>query len=223
MRRWGSIAVALLLAVAACKSATSDTPAKAPSSKKTGRSDAGTAGKGGSQSSEGSNTSTPNTAPDGGSTAASNDAGSSHDGGAVRRDAGSMSMSGTGGSTQMADAGSMTHGDAGTGMGTPDASLGDAQIGMEGSCCAEHSTPGCSNADLVVCVCEKLSTCCTTAWDYACVLLVKQKYCQPGIRDCVCGDGAGQKGQHSCCDVDWSDTFCDSVAKNQCGAASGCL
>src|SRR5262245_26154382 len=48
----------------------------------------------------------------------------------------------------------------------PDAAVdaGDMEgtIGT-GSCCAEHETPGCSNADLQVCVCELLPTCCSEA------------------------------------------------------------
>jgi hypothetical protein len=219
MRCCGWVAVALLLGVSACKSATSDAPSKTAPAKKA-RSDAGAAGKGSSTDGEGK--STPNSGPDGAAGSMANgDAGGSKDAGTTRRDAGSTSMMDAG-TTHMPDSAVVTHGDAG--MGTPDAALlRDAQIGMEGSCCAEHDTPGCSNADLVVCVCEKLSSCCTTAWDHACVLIVKQKYCQAGIRDCVCGDGQGQWMQHSCCDSDWSATFCDQVAQTQCGAAPGCL
>jgi hypothetical protein len=101
----------------------------------------------------------------------------------------------------------------------------DAQMGTlgMGSCCSEHDTAGCSNADLQVCVCEKLPACCTKAWDTACVLIVKQKYCQQGVRDCVCGDASGQWGQHTCCDSNWSENFCNQVAQNKCGAAPGCL
>lgn len=92
-----------------------------------------------------------------------------------------------------------------------------------GSCCMEHDTPGCSNADLEVCVCEKLTACCTDAWTEACVLIVQQKYCQPGVRDCVCGSEDGQWNQPDCCLSDWSDTFCDQVAISHCGAQPGCL
>lgn len=95
-------------------------------------------------------------------------------------------------------------------------------IGM-GSCCSEHDTPGCSNADLQVCVCEMVPSCCTEAWNAACVLFVTQKYCQPGVRECVCGDGPDQWQQHSCCELDWTDNFCDSVAVEHCGAVPGCM
>jgi hypothetical protein len=113
--------------------------------------------------------------------------------------------------------------DAGTTMTTPDAATQDGAVHIgAGSCCAEHTTPGCSNADLQVCVCEKLTACCTDAWSTACVLTVTQKFCQPGVRDCVCGTGTGQWGQTACCD-NWSGTFCDQVAESKCGAVPGCM
>lgn len=91
-----------------------------------------------------------------------------------------------------------------------------------GSCCSEHDTGGCGNADLMVCVCEKDPSCCTKAWTRQCVFIVEQKFCQPGIRDCVCGSADGQWGQASCCESDWSST-CDSVAKVKCEAVPGCF
>jgi hypothetical protein len=91
-----------------------------------------------------------------------------------------------------------------------------------GSCCAEQGTPGCSNPDLEVCVCEKIQSCCTTAWTLDCVLVVQQKYCQPNVRDCVCGTDAGQWGQTACCKMDWTST-CDSVATLKCNAVQGCF
>ena len=110
------------------------------------------------------------------------------------------------------------------GAADPDSIGADASIGIgTGSCCSVHDSPGCSNADLQVCVCEKLSTCCTQAWTAACVLIVQQKYCQPGVRDCVCGTAADQWGQAACCDVDWSTGFCNDVAESKCGAAPGCM
>jgi hypothetical protein len=91
-----------------------------------------------------------------------------------------------------------------------------------GSCCTAQSTPGCSNATLEVCVCEKDPSCCTMAWSAPCILIVQQKYCQPGVRDCVCGSDAGQWGQTDCCNVDWSSP-CDSVATLKCNAVQGCF
>jgi hypothetical protein len=90
-----------------------------------------------------------------------------------------------------------------------------------GSCCSEHATPGCSNADLQVCVCEKLPSCCTEAWTEACTYVVRQKYCQAGVRECVCGTGAMQWGQAQCCEQQWSDS-CDTVAERKCNALPGC-
>jgi len=105
-----------------------------------------------------------------------------------------------------------------------DAALPDAGALPEtGACCSEHETPGCSDADVQVCVCELLSSCCTDAWSEACVLIVEQKYCQAGVRDCVCGAGEGQWGQTMCCESEWSDTFCDEVAESKCGAVPGCF
>jgi hypothetical protein len=120
------------------------------------------------------------------------------------------------GSTLTPDAGSpRTPGDAGD-------QTASMTLHGTGSCCAKHDAPGCGNADLQVCVCEKLPSCCTKAWDAACVFLVEQKYCQPGVRDCVCGTGSDQWGQAQCCDTEWSAS-CDSVAEIKCGAVAGCF
>jgi hypothetical protein len=104
----------------------------------------------------------------------------------------------------------------------PDAAVGDGGVTDLGSCCVAHDTPGCSNADLQVCVCEKLSSCCTEKWGAACVLIVEQKYCQTGVRDCVCGSGADQWMQTACCDSSWTN-FCDEVAESKCDAVRGCF
>jgi hypothetical protein len=143
---------------------------------------------------------------------------------------------GGGGGSSGAEAGSGGLGGSGSGVDggigvvdpgqLPDAGpfMGDAAVGAigAGSCCSEHDTPGCSNADLQVCVCEMVPQCCTESWGAPCVLFVTQKYCQPGVRECVCGDGQGQWGQSSCCDLEWAD-FCDSVAETKCDAVPGCM
>jgi hypothetical protein len=103
-----------------------------------------------------------------------------------------------------------------------DAGMSVAMLDGMGSCCAAHPTPGCGNADLQVCVCEKLPSCCTTAWTAACAFIVQEKFCQAGVRDCVCGTAQGQWGQAQCCASEWSST-CDSVAQLKCNAAPGCL
>ncbi|MDD9966675.1 MAG: hypothetical protein OXR73_10640 [Myxococcales bacterium] len=97
----------------------------------------------------------------------------------------------------------------------------DIRLGT-GSCCAVHDTPGCSNADLQVCVCERLPACCTEAWSEACALVVQHKHCQPGVRACVCGMEDGQWGQATCCEDAWTDGFCDQIATDKCGAEPGC-
>jgi len=91
-----------------------------------------------------------------------------------------------------------------------------------GSCCSAQTTPGCDDSNLELCVCQKIPSCCTTAWTLACALIVQQKYCQGNVRDCVCGTDAGQWGQAQCCTTDWSST-CDSVATLKCNAVTGCF
>jgi hypothetical protein len=108
------------------------------------------------------------------------------------------------------------------GLQPPTTTDGGGVVTGSGSCCAEHETGGCGNADLMVCVCEKDPSCCTKAWGRQCVFIVEQKYCQAGIRDCVCGSAEGQWGQTQCCESEWSST-CDSVAKVKCDAVPGCF
>lgn len=91
-----------------------------------------------------------------------------------------------------------------------------------GSCCSERDSGGCGNADLMVCVCEKDPSCCTKAWGRQCVFIVEQKYCQAGVRDCVCGSAEGQWDQPQCCTSQWTST-CDSVARLKCDAIPGCF
>ncbi|MDB4971694.1 MAG: hypothetical protein JWN48_35 [Myxococcaceae bacterium] len=128
-------------------------------------------------------------------------------------DGGTVTGGGGGDGHTQADAGSFAPVDA---AAVP---LNDAgQLSGSGSCCAEHDTPGCNNADLMVCVCEKDPTCCTTAWGKQCAFIVEQKYCQEGVRDCVCQEW----GKTECCGTAWTST-CDSVAKIKCDAVPGCF
>jgi hypothetical protein len=90
-----------------------------------------------------------------------------------------------------------------------------------GSCCATSTQPGCGNAALRACVCEREPRCCSDAWDANCTRLVKEKHCQSGVRDCVCGFGEGQWQQANCCQGGWNDT-CESVSYNKCGATADC-
>jgi hypothetical protein len=121
-------------------------------------------------------------------------------------------------SDAQADGGVQTDGSDADGGGA-DGSSGPRDIG---SCCTAQGTPGCSNPDLEVCVCQKDPSCCTAVWDAPCALIVQQKYCQPTVRDCVCGADAGQWGQTQCCTTDWTST-CDSVATLKCNAVQGCF
>jgi hypothetical protein len=90
-----------------------------------------------------------------------------------------------------------------------------------GSCCSTSTQPGCGDAALRACVCEREPRCCSEAWDENCTRLVKEKHCQSGVRDCVCGYGEGQWQQAYCCQGGWNDT-CESVSYNKCGATADC-
>lgn len=91
-----------------------------------------------------------------------------------------------------------------------------AMVGM-GSCCTAHDTPGCNNADLMVCVCEKYPECCTTAWEAKCTFVVEQKFCQPEVRDCVCDNW-----DSTCCGTKGFTSSCDTVARTHCMGIPGC-
>jgi hypothetical protein len=215
MRRTGHMTVALLLACAACKASTATTKAGASKTRPGSTAGASSAGEGqgaatsGSNAQAGSDAGRPPTGTTDAGTSPSTPGGTMHDGG----------------NTAASDAGTTmvtTPIDASAG----DAATSDALVGMlgTGSCCQEQTTPGCGNADLQVCVCEKLPACCTSAWSKPCVLIVKEKYCQPGVRDCVCGTNpdAGQWGQTMCCDTAWTDN-CNTVAEIKCSAVVGCF
>lgn len=128
------------------------------------------------------------------------------------------------------EAGSMSAGrtqapasDAGP-INPPDAAPPDAateQTQNTGSCCSASALPGCNDAALRACVCEREPRCCSEAWDETCTRLVKEKHCQSGVRDCVCGFGEGQWQQVSCCQGGWNDS-CESVARIKCEAKTDC-
>ena len=91
-----------------------------------------------------------------------------------------------------------------------------------GSCCEDHAEPGCDDAETQACVCDKLPDCCTTTWDHACTLIVLGKFCEPGVRDCICGTAEEEGWQPSCCESpEWTD-FCNEIAIIKCGAKAGC-
>ena len=89
----------------------------------------------------------------------------------------------------------------------------------KGACCAVHTTPGCADTDVETCICKLLPDCCTNMWDSICVQLVREKHCEPGVRDCVCMTWQ----QQACCDTAWTD-ICRDVAEdpNKCHSQPSC-
>lgn len=87
-------------------------------------------------------------------------------------------------------------------------------------CCEPHAGAGCEDRAIEACVCapDVLPDCCTKGWDVFCVEVVRQRYCDPGIRQCVCE----QWQQEGCCSVKWTDTFCELTAELKCSSVVGC-
>lgn len=106
--------------------------------------------------------------------------------------------------------------DGGTVIITPGQD-GGAELSGMGSCCTAHDTPGCNNADLMVCVCELRNDCCTKKWDQFCALTVTQRYCQDGVRDCVI-----KTWEKAECSEDWTSA-CDTVGISKCEQTRGCF
>ena len=133
--------------------------------------------------------------------------------------------------------GSVRDRDAGPSEGTADAASADLtpdgatsmsmsmtgapEPASSGSCCSEGSGPGCGDPELQQCVCALAPRCCSEAWDDSCARLVREKNCQSGVRDCVCGNGEGQWQQAYCCEGGWNAT-CESVSIHKCGATAAC-
>ncbi|HWL92190.1 MAG TPA: thrombospondin type 3 repeat-containing protein [Phycisphaerae bacterium] len=97
------------------------------------------------------------------------------------------------------------------------------------SCCAEHLTPGCSDAECQTLVCDFDSFCCTTAWDGQCVDEAAQlctscggggpqSCCEPHISP-GCEDGDCQAAvcaaDSFCCEEEW-DQLCVEQAQELC-------
>ena len=95
--------------------------------------------------------------------------------------------------------------------------------GVSTDCCVEHSSNGCDNATIQQCICDKLPDCCAKGWTQPCVLLTEGHYCEPKVRDCVCGPEAdGGWEQVTCCSENWTN-FCETVASKKCNPTiSGC-
>lgn len=90
-----------------------------------------------------------------------------------------------------------------------------------GSCCSAGSGPGCGDSALQACVCALSPRCCSDGWDESCARLVREKNCQSGVRECVCGNSEGQWQQAYCCEGGWNAT-CESVSIHKCGATAAC-
>jgi hypothetical protein len=84
-------------------------------------------------------------------------------------------------------------------------------------CCEAHAGAGCGDPALEACVCELRPECCSERWDETCVRLLDEKHCEPGVRECLCGDWQ----QSQCCEGVW-DTFCRITAEEKCAARPSC-
>ena len=111
-----------------------------------------------------------------------------------------------------------SHEDAGRAGAAVDA---DASSMNTGGCCSTSAKPGCGDSQLQACVCMHRPSCCSDSWDESCTRVIAEKFCQSGVRECVCGNGAGQWQQAQCCATRWDDT-CNSVATNKCSATQDC-
>lgn len=139
--------------------------------------------------------------------------------------AGMSANAGSGGNGGAGAAGKSATGrrTAGAGGGGRGGSSGKAPANNQSnSCCIEHTSSGCSDKAVQDCICEKLPDCCKKEWSRSCVLLTEGHYCQPDVRNCVCGSQAeGGWEQATCCSQEWT-TFCETVATEKCKATTIC-
>ncbi len=82
-----------------------------------------------------------------------------------------------------------------------------------GGCCSANGTPGCGEYTCALCVCSVDSTCCTTAWDSACVNVALNQ-CYSSCTCASCGDGvcSGPEDAISCpgdCGTTCGDGLCE--------------
>lgn len=87
----------------------------------------------------------------------------------------------------------------------------------QGSCCEARNAPGCSDAAVEECVCALVPDCCSAQWDAVCVQLVNERFCEDGVRECVCEEWM----QGDCCSDRWT-SFCAITAEEKCGAGPSC-
>ena len=96
------------------------------------------------------------------------------------------------------------------------------------SCCEVQTQPGCAQANVQQCVCDRVASCCQSAWDVVCVQLIdalgcascKAPCCEIGvtagcqdatIESCVCA------ADPSCCTGIWDDYCTVLVDSLKCG------
>ncbi len=150
------------------------------------------------------------------------DSGAAGDEDAVGHGGATVDSGASGDSGEPADGAMVSDGgSAGDGSDGGDADSGTQDNTGSGGCCEEHAEPGCEDLETQTCVCDKLPECCTDTWDLPCVLIVEQKYCEPGVRECVCGDAPDGWEQTQCCETQWTN-FCNETAIIKCGARASC-
>lgn len=135
----------------------------------------------------------------------------------------------------VAGAAGMSTSSAGTGVAgaaAADGGVGDASVALSTACCDAHGTPGCSDATVQKCVCDKVSSCCQSAWDLVCVELVSSLGCGSCKGDCCksssvtgCNDAKIEscvcKGDATCCSDHWDDYCVTLVDGLYCGTCAG--
>jgi hypothetical protein len=120
----------------------------------------------------------------------------------------------------IADSAIAADSDASADASDKDSSSDDRRAVERGSCCEAHEGTGCNDPAIEACVCaaDALPDCCDKKWDVFCVEIVKQRYCEKGIRQCVCMEWQ----QEGCCTVEWTESICETTAELKCGASGGC-
>eukprot|EP00026_Physarum_polycephalum_P009254 Phypoly_transcript_09370.p1 GENE.Phypoly_transcript_09370~~Phypoly_transcript_09370.p1 ORF type:complete len:396 (+),score=43.87 Phypoly_transcript_09370:141-1328(+) len=93
-----------------------------------------------------------------------------------------------------------------------------------GPCCVANGGIGCEDRQISKCVCEKMTNCCTTAWDSQCATAVNKFGCgscpaaccgagpcnDPQVRECVCSRDA------YCCATQWDATCVEEAKQFNC-------
>lgn len=111
-----------------------------------------------------------------------------------------------------------------------DGGMASSDDAVERSCCEVQSEAGCAQTNVQGCVCDRVPSCCQSAWDIVCVQLVDALACasckgpccetgittgceDPDVESCVCD------ADPTCCSETWDD-YCtvlvDSLGCGQC-------